>query len=176
MRGRTFGGTRGGAAMKVAGLMTKDVASCHTDESLSVAAERMWTHDCGVLPVLDGTGRVVGMVTDRDICMSAWMNGAPPQALAVSTAMSRAVHCCSPEDDLSSAEQCMRKHQVRRVPVIDQAGGLVGILSLADIVRAAARDSGRGRAEVAPQEVASTLAKIVDSNGRGSAATAAVNM
>jgi CBS domain-containing protein len=157
--------------MKVASLMTREVASCRSDEALSVAAERMWTHDCGVLPVLDGDGRVVGMVTDRDICMSSWMNGAPPQALAVSAAMSRAVYACAPDDDISAAELCMRRNQVRRVPVIDGAGALVGILSLADIVRAAARDNGRSRAEVPAQEVTSTLARIVESNGRSAAAS-----
>jgi CBS domain-containing protein len=161
--------------MKVANLMTRDVASCRTGDSLSVAAERMWTRDCGVLPVLDGDDRVVGMVTDRDICMSTWMNGAAPQALSVATAMSRALHCCKAEDDLDAAEQLMRKNQIRRVPVIDQAGALLGILSLADIVRAAARSDGRGRAEVGAQ-VASTLAKIVDRNGRGAAAATAFSM
>jgi CBS domain-containing protein len=155
--------------MKVANLMTRDVASCRPDEPLSVAAERMWTRDCGVLPVLDQSERVVGMVTDRDICMAAWMNGAPPQALSVATAMSRALHSCKPEDNLDTAERLMSKNQIRRLPVVDRSDKLMGILSLADIVRAAERNGRGGRAEVVPQEVASTLAEIVHPNTRAPA-------
>lgn len=149
--------------MKVANLMTKDVSCCRTDEPLSAAAERMWTRDCGVLPVLDADGKPIGMVTDRDICMSTWMNGAPPQALTVSTAMSRSLHSCSPEDSLDTAEKLMRDNQIRRVPVIDSKGELCGILSLADIVRQAERSQSRPgqRDGVNPQEVSSTLANIV---------------
>ena len=153
--------------MKVANLMTKDVACCRTDEPLSAAAERMWTRDCGVLPVMDGNGKVLGMVTDRDICMSAWMNGAPPQALTVATAMSRSLHSCNPDDSLEKAEQLMRSNQIRRVPVIDSKGELCGILSLADIVRQADRNQNQPvgksgqRDGAAAAEVTSTLANIV---------------
>ena len=149
--------------MKVANLMTKDVACCRTDEPLSAAAERMWTRDCGVLPVLDAEGKAIGMVTDRDICMSTWMNGAPPQALTVSTAMSRSLHSCTPEDSLEKAEKLMRDNQIRRIPVIDGQGELCGILSLADIVRQAERSQSRPgqRDGVGSAEVASTLANIV---------------
>jgi CBS domain-containing protein len=146
--------------MNVATLMTRNVACCRWDEPLSAAAERMWTRDCGVLPVLDDGERVVGMVTDRDICMSAWMNGCAPQALSVATAMSKTVHVCTPEDSLEAAEQLMRRNQIRRVPVIDQVGKLVGILSLADIVREAQRERARGQKEVVPAEVTDTLANI----------------
>jgi CBS domain-containing protein len=157
--------------MKVANLMTKDVACCRTDEPLSAAAERMWTRDCGVLPVLDAEGKAIGMVTDRDICMSTWMNGAPPQALTIATAMSRSLHSCSPEDSLDKAEQLMRTNQIRRLPVIDSKGELCGILSLADIVRQAERGQSAGnqaarlgagqRDGVGASEVTSTLANIV---------------
>lgn len=147
--------------MKVANLMTTNVATCRVDEPLSAAAERMWTRDCGVLPVVDGEDKVVGMVTDRDICMSSWMNGCAPQALTVATAMSRSLHACVPDDSLDTAEQLMRKNQIRRLPVI--AGGkLAGILSLADIVREAQRERARGQTDVAPAEVTATLANIVE--------------
>lgn len=148
--------------MKIATLMTTNVATCRLDEPLSAAAERMWTRDCGVLPVVDTDERVVGMVTDRDICMSTWMNGCAPQSLSVATAMSRALHSCSPEDSLDSAEQLMRKNQIRRLPVVDRGGKLVGILSLADIVREAQRERARGQDEVAPDEVTATLANICE--------------
>jgi CBS domain-containing protein len=148
--------------MKIATLMTTNVATIRLDEPLSAAAERMWTRDCGVLPVVDTDERVVGMVTDRDICMSAWMNGCPPQALNVATAMSRSLHSCFPDDSLEAAEQLMRKNQIRRLPVVDRGGKLVGILSLADIVREAQRERARGQQEVAPNEVTHTLANICE--------------
>jgi CBS domain-containing protein len=148
--------------MKIATLMTTNVATCRLDEPLSIAAERMWTRDCGVLPVVDTDETVVGMVTDRDICMSAWMNGCSPQALNVATAMSRSLHSCSPEDELAAAERLMRTNRIRRLPVVDRGGKLVGILSLADIVREAERERGRGQHEVGPSEVADTLANICE--------------
>jgi CBS domain-containing protein len=148
--------------MKIATLMTTHVATVRMDEPLSIAAERMWTRDCGVLPVIDTDERVVGMVTDRDICMSTWMNGCAPQALNVATAMSRSLHSCSPDDSLDSAEQLMRENQIRRLPVVDRGGKLVGILSLADIVREAQRERARGQKDVAPTEVTATLANICE--------------
>jgi CBS domain-containing protein len=148
--------------MMIATLMTTHVATVRMDEPLSTAAERMWTRDCGVLPVIDTDERVVGMVTDRDICMSTWMNGCAPQALSVATAMSRSLHSCSPDDSLDAAEQLMRENQIRRLPVVDRGGKLVGILSLADIVREAQREQTRGQKEVAPTEVTDTLANICE--------------
>jgi CBS domain-containing protein len=148
--------------MKIATLMTTNVATCRLDEPLSIAAERMWTRDCGVLPVVDTDETVVGMVTDRDICMSTWMNGCSPQALNVATAMSRSLHSCSPDDSLDSAEKLMRDNQIRRLPVVDRGGKLVGILSLADIVREAQRERTRGQKEVALAEVTDTLANICE--------------
>lgn len=94
--------------------------------------------------------------------MSTWMNGCSPQALNVATAMSRSLHSCSPEDSLDSAEKLMRDNQIRRLPVVDRGGKLVGILSLADIVREAQREQTRGQKEVAPAEVTDTLANICE--------------
>jgi CBS domain-containing protein len=148
--------------MKIATLMTTNVATCHLDEPLSTAAERMWTRDCGVLPVVDTDERVVGMVTDRDICMSTWMNGCAPQSLNVAAAMSKSLHSCSPEDSLVAAEELMRKNQIRRLPVVDRGGKLMGILSLADIVREAQRERARGQKDVGPSEVTATLANICE--------------
>jgi CBS domain-containing protein len=152
------------AKMRVADLMITNVASCRSDEPLSAAASLMWDCDCGAVPVIEAGGdRVVGMITDRDICMCSWMQGAAPQAIPVIDAMSRTLVCCSPRDSLAEAERAMRTNQIRRVPVVDDGGRLVGILSLADIVRQAERERGRGERNVGvrPDEVASTFANIV---------------
>ncbi|MDF3069161.1 MAG: hypothetical protein K0R38_4762 [Polyangiaceae bacterium] len=126
--------------MIVLDLMTRDCASVTTDDTLSVAAGRMWEKDCGALPVLQGDV-VVGMLTDRDICMATWSRGAPPNDLRVVDAMSTKLVSCTTGDSIKQVEAAMRSQQVRRLPVVDTEGHLLGIISLADIVQ---RVSGDG--------------------------------
>jgi len=146
--------------MKTRDLMTKQVASVRATDSTAVAARLMWDCDCGAIPVLDEEGRAIAMITDRDICMAALMRDRAPSAIPVSDAMSRDLQCCGPDDSVSSAEQLMRTHQVRRIPIVDRERHPLGLLSLADIVRATDRHKGRATREVAPAEVALTLADI----------------
>jgi len=146
--------------MKTRDLMTKQVASVRATDSTAVAARLMWDCDCGALPVLDDEGHAIAMITDRDICMAALMRDREPSAIPVSDAMSRDLQCCGPDDTVSSAEQLMRTHQVRRIPIVDRERHPLGLLSLADIVRATDRHKGRATREVAPAEVALTLAEI----------------
>ena len=144
--------------MKVRDLMTSGVASIDSDDSLSSAARMMWECDCGVIPVTRAD-RVLGVITDRDICMASWIRNQPLSELRVSDSMSRELFSCSPDDNVSVAERLMQSRQIRRLPVIDKEGHLVGILSLADIVRCTER-AGRGLSDVSSNEVASTLATI----------------
>jgi CBS domain-containing protein len=144
--------------MNVSELMTRDVACCSADDSLRSAAQMMWDRDCGAIPVVEpGTRRAVGMITDRDICMAALIQDRPLSSIRISDVMSGALHACHPDDSVADAERTMRERQIRRIPVVQDDGELVGILSLADVVRVAQRaGNGRNR-EVAPQEVVSTL-------------------
>ena len=147
--------------MKVEQLMTKDVACCTPSTTLNDAAHMMWQNDCGSLPVLqsDKDRRVVGMITDRDICMAAYHQGKSLKEIAVKDAMSRSVRACAPSDDVSEAEKLMRDAKVRRLPVVDDQSSLVGCLSLAQIVRKA----GNGRnADIPGKEVVETLASICE--------------
>jgi len=146
--------------MMIRDLMTKQVASVRATDSTAVAARLMWDCDCGAIPVLDEEGRAIAMITDRDICMSALMRDRAPSAIPVSDAMSRGLHACAPDDSLAFAEQLMRTHQIRRIPIVDRDGHPLGLLSLADIVRATDRHKGRATREVAPVEVVLTLADI----------------
>jgi CBS domain-containing protein len=132
----------------------------------------MWDCDCGAVPVVDESSQVIGMITDRDICMSCWSQDRAPTAIQVSQSMSRELFCCSPEDSLASAETTMRSKQVRRLPVTDREGRLAGIISLADLVRQGATNGQRR--EAAPDEVASTLAGICRRRG-GVAAPPVIN-
>lgn len=144
--------------MKVRDLMTKSVAAIDSSDCLSSAARMMWECDCGAIPVTR-EGRVLGMITDRDICMASWIRNQPLSEISVADSMSRELYSCSPEDNVSIAERLMQSRQIRRVPVLDQQGQLVGILSLADIVRCTDR-AGRGVSDVSSNEVAATLATI----------------
>ena len=147
--------------MKVADLMTRKVICVRANEPLSVAAEQMWQHDCGVLPVLDEAGqRLVGMITDRDICMTAWKRRQTLEQIAASHAASRTLLFCSPEDSIASAEAVMREKQVRRLPVLDREGHCVGILSLADIARETDRERSRRDKEIVADDLAATIAAI----------------
>lgn len=146
--------------MQVEALMTKSVRTCRPDDKLDVAAQLMWDHDCGCVPVLDHTDQVVGMITDRDICMSAWTQGKRLSEVSVSAAMSWRVVSVRPDDALDTAEEMMRTNQVRRLPVLDRSNKLVGLLSLADIAREARREMLLREREVEGIEVAATLAAV----------------
>lgn len=118
--------------MLVGSLMTPAPRSCAPEDSLDAAARWLWELDVGVLPVVRG-GRPVGMLTDRDVCMAAYIQGRPLRELTVAQAMSRELHAARLEDDLVDALGLMAERQVRRLPVVDGAGALVGLLSLADL-------------------------------------------
>ncbi len=143
--------------MIVADLMTENTARVRPDQSLSDAARLMWECDCGALPVLNKIGEVCGIITDRDICMATWLQNSAPSELRVSSTMSHQLHHCSPHDPISTAEALMRLKQIRRLPVLDHEGHLLGILSLADIAKETAQGSVPG---LFSAELASTLADI----------------
>lgn len=146
--------------MKVSDLMTCDVKSCLADEQLTRAAQIMWEGDCGFVPVVDSENRVIGVVTDRDTCMAAYTKGLSLDAIRVRDAMAGEVCSCSAQDDVERALSVMEKRQVRRLPVVDEAMKLVGILSLNDLAREADRQRTRGGKQLGRAQVASTLAAV----------------
>ena len=154
-------------------LMTRDVKTCRPEDMLDVPARMMWDHDCGCIPVVDESERVVGMITDRDICMATYTQGMAPPALRVSNAMSRQVHACRPEDSVGVAEKIMREHRVRRLPVVTENGNLVGILSMNDLAREAVREHVPPRRDVSAEGLIGTLAAICEPRVSGRSATAA---
>lgn len=132
----------GGAAQKsgqirVGAVMTDDVHVCSPEDPLYRPAQIMWEGDCGSVPVVD-SGRVCGIVTDRDICMAAYTKGLPLNAIRVADVMSRHVHRCAPDDTLERAIGIMAEAEVRRLLVISDDGKLCGIVSLADVAHGAA--------------------------------------
>jgi CBS domain-containing protein len=144
--------------MKIEQLMTRDVQCIGADERLDRAAQLMWETDCGCVPVVDGEGKVLAMLTDRDICMAAWTQGRAPAELLVRSAMSDHVVTCSSSESPARAQQLMQQHQVRRLPVVDEQGGLVGLVSLSDLAAAAQREPASR--ENGRDSVATTLAAV----------------
>ena len=143
--------------MQIDQIMSKPVFTCGINDNLNIAAQLMWEHDCGAIPVVNDEGRLVGIVTDRDICMATYTQGSSPQAIPVSTAMAKDVRSCQPDDSIETVEQLMRESQVRRIPVVDDEGRPIGLVSLNDITREAARGKKRNGAD---REVVETLAAI----------------
>ena len=144
--------------MLVSQVMTRDVATCSPEDDLERAARLLWERDLGALPVVRD-GRVVAMLTDRDMCMAAWTQGRRLADCTASSAMSRELYACHPTDELVDALMIMSMRQVHRLPVVDHAGGLVGMLTLTDLIRVA-----RGEyPDVLAEELIDVLAAITRS-------------
>jgi CBS domain-containing protein len=123
--------------MRVEDIMTPSPETCRPDDNVATAVALLWEADCGVLPVLDHGGRVAGIVTDRDICIALGTRDVRASDLRVAAVMRPAVHTCAPAEDVLAVLARMAEHRVRRIPVVDSANRLVGIVSLNDLVLAA---------------------------------------
>ncbi|HVW70006.1 MAG TPA: CBS domain-containing protein [Steroidobacteraceae bacterium] len=151
--------------MQVNEIMSRNVQTCRPDDSLEHAARLMWDYDCGCLPVCESNGpqRVVGIITDRDICMGALFQGKPLRDLLVRDSMARQLVTCQATQPLTRAESTMKSARIRRLPVVDDEGALIGMLSLADFAReAAAQQSQTGQRAITEVEVNDTLACICE--------------
>lgn len=148
--------------MKVGELMTHDVGVCDPDDTLNDAAQIMWERDCGCIPVLhrSGSAKIVGIVTDRDICIATHTLGRPPSSIRVRDVMISPVKTCRVRDSLETAQGIMRKARVRRLPVIDDSDQLAGLLSLADLAGEAGREHGSPDRSITDREVGETLVGI----------------
>ena len=119
--------------MKVKELMTTDVKQCGLETNLAAAAKIMWEGDCGAVPVTDERGWVVGVITDRDICIAAATRPRTEGEIPVKDVISGPVYTCAPSDDVRAALETMKSRKVRRLPVVEQGGRLTGIVSIHDI-------------------------------------------
>lgn len=118
--------------MKISEIMTRDVRVIEPDSTIREAARLMDEMNVGVLPVCDGR-RLQGMITDRDITVRATAAGLSPDDTRVSDIMSDEVWWCFDDDDVDHIVDLMGEHQIRRLPVIDRAKRLVGIIALGDL-------------------------------------------
>lgn len=142
--------------MNVGRIMNRDIRTCSASSSLEDAVRILWDKDCGCVPVIDEKGCVVGMLTDRDICIAAWRRGSALAHITVASVMSTPVHSCNPLDSIESAEETMKRERIRRLPVVGTDKRLIGLLSLSDIARA----WSPSKHAISAESVADTLSKL----------------
>lgn len=125
--------------MMVEEIMNKNVATCMSNDDVVRVAARMRSRDCGFVPVVNEGGAVVGVITDRDVCLAVASKPTLSHA-AVKDVMSQPVFTCFPQDTAIAAMATMVKHRVRRLPVLDKTHGhMKGVLSLDDLAGAPRR-------------------------------------
>jgi len=125
--------------MQVREIMSKDLVCCGPESPLTDVARLMADHNCGEIPVVDrgDSGKPVGVITDRDITCRTVARGRNPLELTAGDCMSSPVITVTTETALEDCCRTMEEHQVRRLPVVDASGACLGMVSQADIARAA---------------------------------------
>ena len=146
--------------MNVSELMTKEVQTCSIHDNLQRAAQIMWEKDCGCVPVVDEQMRVVGILTDRDICMAGYTQGKRYAEIPVSRAMAKVIFTVNESDSIGVAETLMSDKQVRRLPVLDGGGTLRGVISLNDLARNTQPTRGKASNGLSGDTIAQTLSAI----------------
>ncbi|HEV8310304.1 MAG TPA: CBS domain-containing protein, partial [Methylomirabilota bacterium] len=121
--------------MKVQDIMTPNPACCTPGDSVQRAALLMRNLDVGAVPIIDSeeSRRPVGIVTDRDLCCRVMATGSDLATATLHDHMSPEPICCRPEDDVTQVSALMQERQIRRVPVVDDAGACCGIVAMADL-------------------------------------------
>jgi CBS domain-containing protein len=137
--------------MNVQDIMSKTLSCCAATDTLQKAAQLMKEHDVGAIPVVNDCDqrKLLGIITDRDICMRVVAQGNLTSTAMVSEAMTSTPATCRPDESIEACESIMKRHQVRRIPVVDSSGVCVGLVSQADI---AMRDT--------PEHIKDTLAAV----------------
>jgi CBS domain-containing protein len=132
---------------KISSLMSSDPITCAPSTNLAEAAALMLRGDCGILPVVEA-GKIVGVVTDRDLFIAIGTRDRQPSSIRVGDVMHGPLFTCGPDDDVETVLDIMKEHAVRRVPVEGFGGTVIGIVSMNDIVRAVDQKAVRGAAVV----------------------------
>lgn len=141
--------------MKVQEIMTGQPLACGPESNLAEVARLMWNGDCGIVPIVDTNNKLLGVVTDRDICIASATRDKAPSRIRTAEMPHGDVFACRPDDDAQVALTLMREHRIRRVPVTAADGTLVGMLSLNDLALAAG-----DKAELRPADVLNALKGI----------------
>jgi CBS domain-containing protein len=123
--------------MKIKDVMTREPATCSPATNLAAAAKLMLDADCGILPVVNDEGKLIGVVTDRDMYIALATRNRLASQITVGEVARREVFTCALDDDAETALATMRQHRVRRLPVEGFGGTVAGIVSMNDLILAA---------------------------------------
>ncbi len=137
-------------------VMTKNPVCCLPNDTVSKVAQLMKSKDFGSVPIVENeqTKKLVGIVTDRDLALKLVAEGRDPKSTKAEEVMTRKVVTCRAEDDLQKALDAMSEHQLRRIPVVDNNNGIVGIIAQADVATRANQ----------PEKTAAMVKEISQSN------------
>jgi CBS domain-containing protein len=147
---------RSAADVHAGHVMTRNVTMVQPDDPVERTARLMRDCDCGALPVVNRYGRLIGMVTDRDITMRLVARGINPNRAIVADCMTDETFACHADDYLENCLRLMARHQVRRLPIVNDDDQVIGIISQADLARHAEAWQGRGQR----RRFADTLSEI----------------
>jgi CBS domain-containing protein len=148
--------------VKVSSIMMRTPAACSAKTNLGAAVEVLWQRNCGMLPVTDDESKVVGVVTDRDLCIALGTRNRLPGEVTLKEVITGKMFWCKPDDDVHVALNTMAREKVRRLPVINSEGKLEGILSMDDVVVHSEARSLTKKPELAYEDVVDTLKKIYE--------------
>ncbi|HEU0173490.1 MAG TPA: CBS domain-containing protein [Blastocatellia bacterium] len=130
--------------MRASDLMSRNVFTVYPEDRVGYAARLMRDYDCGALPVVDQEGRLMGILTDRDISLRLVANEADTHNTVVADFMTDGAYACHADDPIRECMRQMSRYQVRRLPIIDDWGHVIGIVSQGDLARHAGNYPGRG--------------------------------
>ena len=135
--------------MKLRDMMTNTVVRIHPDETVAVAARMLTHYNIGILPVCGNDGRVVGLLTDRDLVTRCLASGRSPATTSVREIMTGKIVSAQPDMDASAAAALMGREQIRRLPVLEN-GRLCGLVSLGDLAvqEESSMDAGDALSEI----------------------------
>ena len=150
--------------MKVQDIIRHKTKICYGDTSLAEAAAIMLEYDYGILPVVESmTGKLCGVITDRDICMGVLTKNLPMDSIPVRHCCSRDIHTCGVDDDLDVVHKLMRQHRIRRVPVVDELNHVVGLVSLDDLAFFSCNVSDKANKKALAETLSAIAARALSS-------------
>src|SRR4249920_3276744 len=139
--------------------MTQSAVCCNPETNVGTAVGLMWVRNCGMLPVVGPDQKLVGIVTDRDICIAMGTRNRLAGELSVGEIATKTVFICKPDDEIHEAIQTMANKQVRRLPVVNNEGIPQGILSVDDIITHGDLNKWEGCCELSSEEIIRSLKK-----------------
>jgi CBS domain-containing protein len=146
--------------MRVVEIMMGTPYHCSPETNLGSATELMWIGNCGFLPVVGQDNKVLGVITDRDICVALGTRKRTARNVTVGEVMSGKMFACAPEDEIETVLETMRAGHVRRLQVITKAGALVGVASIDDVIIHAEKPGIAGASGLSTVEVVKALQGI----------------